>query len=182
MAKVDITHPDDRATAAWQRAEADRLDLRSDPARWAEVAVLWRDLGRPIPAAYARWREAEARLDLGADVHATAAVRAAHAAALDVGATALAAEVRRLAGWHRVDLVAPVADPDPDALQAYRLTPREVEVLTGLAAGRTNQEIADHLFISVKTASVHVSNILRKLHVSGRQEAGRVAHRLGVSG
>jgi DNA-binding CsgD family transcriptional regulator/tetratricopeptide (TPR) repeat protein len=182
MAKLEVTHPEDGATGAWQRAEAARLDLRGDPARWAEVAARWHDLGRPIPAAYARWREAEARLDLGADVHATAAVRAAHAAAVEVGATRLAGEVRRLAGWHRVDLVAPVVDPDPNALQAYHLTPREVEVLTGLAAGRTNQEIADHLFISVKTASVHVSNILRKLHVSGRQEAGRVAHRLGVSG
>ena len=53
-------------------------------------------------------------------------------------------------------------------------------MLTGLAAGRTNQEIADVLFISVKTASVHVTNILRKLDVSGRHEAARVAHRLGV--
>lgn len=60
------------------------------------------------------------------------------------------------------------------------MTPREIEVLTGLAAGRTNQEIADVLFISVKTASVHVTNILRKLDVSGRHEAARVAHRLGV--
>ena len=50
-----------------------------------------------------------------------------------------------------------------------------------LAAGWSNQEIADHLFISVKTASVHVSNILRKLSVSGRHEAARVAHRLGVT-
>jgi DNA-binding CsgD family transcriptional regulator len=182
MAAIDVRHPDGAATAAWQRAETDRLELRSTPGRWAEVARTWEDLGRPVPAAYARWREAEAWLDHGADVRATAAVRAAHAAALAVGATQLAAEVRRLAGWHRVDLVVTEAEPDPDALQAYRLTPREVEVLTGLAAGRTNQEIADHLFISVKTASVHVSNILRKLHVSGRQEAGRVAHRLGVTG
>ena len=53
-------------------------------------------------------------------------------------------------------------------------------MLAGLSAGRTNQEIADELFISVKTASVHVSNILRKLEVGGRQEAARVAHRLGV--
>ena len=51
-----------------------------------------------------------------------------------------------------------------------------------LAAGLSNQEIADHLFISVKTASVHVSNILRKLSVSGRHEAARVAHRLGIAG
>ena len=55
-------------------------------------------------------------------------------------------------------------------------------MLAALAAGRTNKEIADALFISVKTASVHVSNILRKLDVPGRQEAARVAHRLGVTG
>ena len=54
-------------------------------------------------------------------------------------------------------------------------------MLAALAAGHTNKEIADALFISVKTASVHVSNILRKLDVPGRQDAARVAHRLGVS-
>ena len=50
-----------------------------------------------------------------------------------------------------------------------------------LVAGLTNGEIADRLFISAKTASVHVSNILRKLDVSGRQEAARAGHRLGVA-
>jgi DNA-binding NarL/FixJ family response regulator len=65
-------------------------------------------------------------------------------------------------------------------MDSYGLTAREREVLEGLAAGRTNQEIADALFISVKTASVHVSNILRKMEVPGRQEAGRIAHRLGL--
>ena len=63
---------------------------------------------------------------------------------------------------------------------AYGLTDREREVLAALASGHTNREIADELFISVKTASVHVSNILRKLDVDGRQEAARIAHRLGV--
>lgn len=53
-------------------------------------------------------------------------------------------------------------------------------MLEALAGGLTNGEIADQLVISVKTASVHVSNILRKLNVSGRQEAARVAHRLGL--
>ena len=53
-------------------------------------------------------------------------------------------------------------------------------MLSALAAGHTNREIADELVISVKTASVHVSNILRKLDVPGRQEAARIAHRLGV--
>ena len=60
------------------------------------------------------------------------------------------------------------------------LTPREVEVLGQLAAGKTDREIADALFISKKTASVHVSNLLRKLDVANRVEAGKVGqtHRL----
>jgi DNA-binding NarL/FixJ family response regulator len=51
-------------------------------------------------------------------------------------------------------------------------------VLRLLAAGRSNPEIARELFISVKTASVHVSNILRKLNVTSRGEAAAAAHRL----
>jgi DNA-binding CsgD family transcriptional regulator len=58
------------------------------------------------------------------------------------------------------------------------LTVRELDVLRLVAAGRSNREIADELFISVKTASVHVSNILAKLGVRGRGEAAATAHRL----
>ena len=61
------------------------------------------------------------------------------------------------------------------------ITAREQEVLRLLAEGRTNRQIADALFISVKTASVHVSNILAKLGVSNRGEAGAAARRLGLS-
>jgi DNA-binding NarL/FixJ family response regulator len=72
----------------------------------------------------------------------------------------LAASVRGLAGT-----------PGP----AYGLTPREREVLDALAAGRTNRQIADALFISESTAGVHVSNILGKLGVATRTEAARLA-------
>ena len=58
------------------------------------------------------------------------------------------------------------------------LTAREREILGHLAAGRTNGEIAKALVISTKTASVHVSNILRKLDVSTRYEAAEIAERL----
>jgi DNA-binding NarL/FixJ family response regulator len=58
------------------------------------------------------------------------------------------------------------------------LTARELEVLRLVAAGRSNREIASELFISVKTASVHVSNILSKLGVTSRGEAAAAAHRL----
>jgi DNA-binding NarL/FixJ family response regulator len=50
-----------------------------------------------------------------------------------------------------------------------------------IADGRTNRQIAGHLFISDKTASVHVSNILRKLCVTSRSEAAVTAHRLGIA-
>ena len=62
------------------------------------------------------------------------------------------------------------------------LTPRELEVLRLVAEGRTNGEIGAALFISTKTASVHVSNIFAKLGVSGRGEAAAIAHRHGLVG
>jgi DNA-binding NarL/FixJ family response regulator len=62
------------------------------------------------------------------------------------------------------------------------LTPREVEVLGLLARGQTDREIAELLYISRKTASVHVSNLLRKLEVGSRIEAGRIGQVHGAGG
>jgi len=62
-----------------------------------------------------------------------------------------------------------------------RLTPRELEVLRLVAEGHTNRAIGEELFMSEKTASVHVSRILGKLGVGGRVEAAAVAHRLGIT-
>jgi len=61
------------------------------------------------------------------------------------------------------------------------LTAREREVLRLIAEGRSNREIGAVLFISAKTASVHVSNILGKLGVASRTEAAAVALREGVA-
>ena len=70
----------------------------------------------------------------------------------------------------------------PEARQGLEellgLTPREAEVLTLVARGLANREIAAALVISVKTASVHVSHILRKLDAPNRLEAAAIAHRL----
>jgi DNA-binding CsgD family transcriptional regulator len=63
----------------------------------------------------------------------------------------------------------------------FGLTDRELEVLRWVAAGRTNKQIAQELYISPKTASVHVSNILGKLGVSGRGEAAAKAHQHGLN-
>jgi DNA-binding NarL/FixJ family response regulator len=97
----------------------------------------------------------------------------------------LRTEVEDLARRARLDLAAGAADPSPEReraspLDQLGLTTREQEVLALVAAGRTNREIAQALFISPKTATVHVSHILAKLGVRGRVEAAAVAHRLGV--
>jgi len=67
-----------------------------------------------------------------------------------------------------------------EAPAPYRLTERELAVLRLLAAGRTNAQIGAELFISPKTASVHVTSILRKLGVAGRVQAAAVAERAGL--
>jgi DNA-binding CsgD family transcriptional regulator len=175
------TLPDDAALDLWVDAERRRLDGDRAAEVWARSATAWTDLRRPFRSAYARWREAEARLADGVSADSLAALRTAHAAAVALRATRLIDEVETLARWYRADLLPPqVQEPEGDPLAAYGLTEREREVLSALAAGHTNREIADELVISVKTASVHVSNILRKLDVPGRQDAARIAHRLGV--
>jgi DNA-binding NarL/FixJ family response regulator len=65
-------------------------------------------------------------------------------------------------------------------LERLELTPRELDVLALLADGLTNREIGAELFISDKTASVHVSRILTKLSVPNRAAAAAAAHQLGV--
>jgi DNA-binding NarL/FixJ family response regulator len=85
--------------------------------------------------------------------------------ARDLGAAALLREIER-----RSTSARPVLD----------LTPRESEVLRLVAQGRSNRQIGETLFISAKTAGVHVSNILMKLGVTSRTEAAAVAHRLGL--
>ena len=71
-------------------------------------------------------------------------------------------------------------DAAPDELERLGLTAREAEVLLLVADGLSNSQIAEQLFISRKTASVHVSNILAKLGVSTRVEAAALAHRRGL--
>ncbi|QYG94833.1 AAA family ATPase [Iamia sp. SCSIO 61187] len=67
--------------------------------------------------------------------------------------------------------------PADDASGIESLTPREREVLALVAEGLSNGELAERLYISPRTAGVHVSNILAKLGVSRRTEAAAWAHR-----
>jgi DNA-binding NarL/FixJ family response regulator len=117
------------------------------------------------------------------------ALHAAHATATSLGAALLQSELEALARRGRIDLTAherPAADeaasdPATAAAAELGLTTREREVLEHMALGQTNRQIADELFISIKTVGVHVSHILGKLGVANRSEATAVAHRLGLA-
>jgi len=87
---------------------------------------------------------------------------------------------RPLEGRLRIEADAPETEAANAGIDAFGLTQREREVLQLVADGRSNPQIAEALFISRKTASVHVSNILGKLGVASRGEAAAVAHRLGL--
>jgi DNA-binding NarL/FixJ family response regulator len=101
--------------------------------------------------------------------------------ALEVGSPPFLDEVTGLARRAGVSLGAREDEPDADTASALGLTHRELEVLRLLADGRTNRQIADELFITPKTASVHVSRILMKLAVSNRAAAAAAAHRMGLA-
>ena len=173
--------PAERAT--WE-AEQTRVAGPSDPEAWGGAAKAWQDLGWPHRAGYALWRQAQAQLDGGQPATAAAgAVRAAAAAA--GGHAPMLAQIRTLAERARIPLQHPAAaepatPPPAPGPTPYGLTDRELEVLRLLAAGRTNTQIGAELYISHKTASVHVSNILRKLGVPGRVQAAALAERAGL--
>jgi DNA-binding CsgD family transcriptional regulator len=144
----------------------------------------WREAHRaaeagdaPYLRAYTALRLGGAALDAGERDEAAAALGEAIAEAERLGAAPLAEEARDLARRARLAPDEP-AEEDEDP---YGLTAREREVLRLVADGRSNGQIAEALFISRKTASVHVSNILGKLGVSTRVEAAAVAHRHGLA-
>ena len=170
---------------ALAEAEYDRAHGRGAPDTWSGAASTWDRLERPVLAAYCRWRETEALVAVDAPRTAAAIpLRSAHTVATRIGAEPLRRELELLAQRARLDLAGPEPTPPDETSRwadALGLTPREVDVLGLVARGYTNPEIANALFISVKTASVHVSNILRKLDVPNRREAAAVAHRLTTS-
>jgi len=154
----------------------------SDPDAWAEAARRWADLADPYWLATARVREAEAAAATGASARAADALRQAHELAARLGAEPLMSEIEVVSRRTRLSVERPVvAVLDHAASDRLGLTPREAEVLSLVAAGQTNRQIGEALFVSEKTASVHVSNILRKLGVSTRVDAAAVAQRLGVT-
>jgi DNA-binding NarL/FixJ family response regulator len=132
-------------------------------------------------AARTRWRLAEALMEAGRRDEAAEAWRAARDTATRLGAEPLGAaldDLARRAGLSTGSHPRPGAGPGGTSKLAA-LTDREREVLGLLARGKSNREIGAELFITAKTASVHVSNILAKLGAASRTEAAAIAYREG---
>jgi DNA-binding CsgD family transcriptional regulator len=169
-----------RASVAMGRAEVARGKGTPDPDAWAEAARRWEGLHFPGPAVYCRWRQAQAVLAAGSRAAATELWQEAHQAARELGAASLARAIEEAARRAALPLGgAGRPTPQPETTP-FGLTPRELEVLALVAAGHTNREIGATLFMSEKTASVHVSRILAKLGVRTRTQAAAVATRAGL--
>jgi DNA-binding NarL/FixJ family response regulator/tetratricopeptide (TPR) repeat protein len=163
------------------RAEIDRARDRPEPETWVVLTETWAQLERPALVAYGHYRTGEALIAGRADRSlATGNLRQADEIARRLGAETLRAEIDLLARHARIDLARERDAGATSPADPLGLTEREAEVIRLVAAGRSNQQIADELFITRKTASVHVSNILGKLGVANRVEAAAVAHRLGL--
>ncbi|MFF5292588.1 helix-turn-helix transcriptional regulator [Paractinoplanes globisporus] len=143
--------------------------------RWQAAVRAWRADGRRYELAAALLGLAEAQA--ASRGQAAETLTEANAIADDLGAGPLAVAAETLA--RRLGLRAPGAAVVV-AQGTEILTAREREVLRLVAEGYSNSRIAASLYISSKTASVHVSRIIAKLEVANRGEAAAVAHRLGL--
>jgi ATP/maltotriose-dependent transcriptional regulator MalT len=143
---------------------------------WDQAAEAWAGLSEPYPAGQALVHAASAALAGGDRDGAAERLERAASLAAGLGAGPLREQVTVLARRARIRLAGDDGPADP--IGSLGLTERETEVLRLVAAGRSNREIAGELFISPKTASVHVSNILGKLSVASRGEAAATAHAL----
>ncbi|MFD9594870.1 AAA family ATPase [Kitasatospora sp. NPDC059973] len=167
----------------WARlleAELARAEGLDTPVQWAVAVEALRPAGLPGPLAAALLRAGEAGVLAGDREAGAALLREARTLARARSDSALLAEINGLAERAGLALTARAARATavPAVGDSFGLTPRERDVLRLLARGRTNRQIAEELYISPKTASVHVSNILGKLAVAGRGEAAALAHRL----
>jgi DNA-binding CsgD family transcriptional regulator len=166
---------------AWQAAvDAEHLRLRhltgDATVRPEQIVAAWRTaveaferFGHVFQTARSRARLAVALRSAGAGAEADEQVAVSMATASALGARPLLRELRALG-----------AKPTNEPGAGPALTARELEVLALVAQGRSNREIGLVLFISSKTVSVHVSNLLAKLQAAGRTEAVAIARRRGL--
>lgn len=159
----------EHARLRWLAGSGD-VDVDTLLAVWQRTVASFETFGHVFEVARSQARTAAVLRALGRPADAAPLVAAATARARELGAEPLLSELRGLGG----PLPATRAEPGH---RVEALTTREAEVLALVAQGRSNRQIGEQLFISPKTVSVHVSNILAKLGAAGRTEAVAVARR-----
>ena len=170
------------ARKALYEAELGRLRALSEQSElWAAAVHACHRAGLLWEEALAACRQGQAALDEGrARQDAATPLRQAFSIATRLGAAPLVREVQVTAAAAHISLDPVTSPPDRNTQPAgylTLLTPREREVLTHVMAGRSNSEIATALFISDKTVSVHISNVLRKTGTTTRVQAAAWATR-----
>jgi DNA-binding CsgD family transcriptional regulator len=167
-----------RWAAGIESPEADALVTA-----WDQAVAAFDSLGQPYEASRSRARLAEVLRAVGRRDEAVVAARRAHDDARRIGATTVLAAVRGLGlgiGDHD-DVGSGQRSGGAGAPRRVdELTRREQEIVVLVAEGRSNGEIGRQLYISAKTVSVHVSNIMAKLGAASRTEAAAVARRRGL--
>jgi DNA-binding CsgD family transcriptional regulator/tetratricopeptide (TPR) repeat protein len=161
------------------KAEVGRADGIHDSQAWEDVADAWAAAEQKPEQAYAQFRHAECLLTHGDTERAGHQLGSAAAIAAGLGAGPLASKITTVATRARLRIGDQHISSDRSA-DGPPLTAREKQVLRLLAEGHSNKRIADELYISPRTAAVHVHRILAKLQVSSRGEAGAVAHQTGL--
>ncbi len=164
--------PEGRAWLARAEAEESRAAGQTDVAAWTKAVAAFAEYGDVYERARCERRLAEALLADDRRAEATEHALAARATATALGALPLLEDVDALIRRGRLEV--------KTAPEESVLTARERDVLLLLAQGLTNRRIGEELFISGKTASVHVSNILAKLGASSRTDAVGIAYRQGL--
>jgi len=179
-----VLGPEGRGWFARAEAEYGRASGQNAPESWEAVLSAFGPQ-YVYETARGQWRLAEALIEAGRAEEAVPIWRAAAATATRLGAAPLSAALEALARRARLD-PGPAAKGDGATAASgseyltESLTDRERDVLRLLSRGQSNRQIGVELFISPKTASVHVSNILAKLAVTNRTEAAAIAHREGL--
>jgi DNA-binding NarL/FixJ family response regulator len=172
-----VDGPLDAAYLSEVEAHLARAEDAESVETWQRVAAAWDALGVPFATAEAGLHLAEVQVRDGDREGAAVVLARSLELAEGLDARPLADAVRALAARARLRL--PGYETASEQARGG-LTVREHEVLQELATGRTNDQIAGALFISPKTASVHVSRILAKLGAANRTEVAAIAHRRGL--
>lgn len=169
---------DQRAESPTVRAYATEFAAQLGDAPWSAAVAAWLAAGDRFRASRARLQLARDALAAGDRAAAAEALKVAATVASRLGAKPLLADVGLTARVGRISLDHAKQDDAAGRRDALGLTPRESDVLRLIAEGRTNRQIADELFISVKTVGIHVSHILTKFGVPSRGAAAAAAHRM----